>query len=1260
MVVVKEIEENGENMAAAAEGSSTTPSSYPKLKDQQTSDLHTSSKPLSASDDKSLQTREIQDLSSAVDANSSTDGHSTAKLEQQAAVANSKTKGKSESLSTPKMKTVGKKQLKSVSMQQAEISSSKNKVNPDASQRAKRELKSVSMQQFDTPSGKGKVVPNTSHKVKKELKSLNMEQFDTPSSKGKVDPDTSQKELKSLNMEQFDTPSSKGKVDPDTSQKELKSLNMEQFDTPISKGKVDPDASQKELKSLSKQQFDTPSSKGKVDPETSHKVKKELKSLSMQQFDTPSGKGKVDPGTSHKVKKELKSVSMHSFDTPSGKGKVDPDTSHKVKKELKSVSMNQSELSGISSNGKVTPDTCHVKKELKSVSLQQPDLPLGKEKSGGKTSKSSSRQSAAVVELQGEKVLESATTKETNKMEEQRPGLEKSEVGVAEIKENQKKTKNKAKKVSKAKNTDALKKQTPSVHDQIAKNGNLDVEKSVSPPPSVGVFTSDISKGTDNICCNNIENVADICDKVSSTVKETSEDMDTASNNQSESVGAQNKNESVDTNICTGKTIPVVKFEALGEPSQSISEEVKPTSAGKTTEQLRPVFNSKHWIKNVTERLKRVELHDEVMLEFSQCKTDTQRFACLYMQPAVHEVIHVEEWNKEKSEVQARVLRTSGNKSYQRKQFKESLEMYTESILKAPVEGDSSELALAFANRSAVFYHLKMYALCLQDIHFALKYGYPEHNRYKLFERKGKCCYHLKMKEEAISAFEQAIEFAEKAKLSDLKIDRLVRDLEKELDQVEKINMSCKEIPSVNTFNNNHGPVPSVEGKVSYQFPYMTSNVVLKYTEERGRGLFAERDIEVGEVLIVEKPYNSVLLKGYEMNHCHHCCNSLLAPLPCHQCSGVAFCSEECRVKAWDLYHYAECKYLVLIEKAEIGMSHLALRMVLRAGFNYIKQYEQKKEDTMYPLLKGCNKDGRYDSSDYHTVFNLEGHSKDRSVTDLLQRTLTAIFLIKCLKRTSYFPPITAEESASDFGKDEDEEHALIGSHILRHIQMLPCNAHEVSELEWNSSDFELSEVCEFGSAIYPVLSLINHSCDPSVVRHSYGDVCVVRAIRNIYKHEELFDSYGALYATTNKSQRQEKLLSQYYFHCICVACQNDWPAYTDIPQECPVLKCKKCFGPIFIPSDGKNERAMCSSCREVHDITHDLLHLSRSEELYQDALEKTLKGKDLEECLPILIKHLRLLDPLLCRPWRDYNNCQEAIKQCYSTMANCMKGRKD
>ena len=80
-----------------------------------------------------------------------------------------------------------------------------------------------------------------------------------------------------------------------------------------------------------------------------------------------------------------------------------------------------------------------------------------------------------------------------------------------------------------------------------------------------------------------------------------------------------------------------------------------------------------------------------------------------------------------------------------------------------------------------------------------------------------------------------------------------------------------------------------------------------------------------------------------------------------------------------------------------------------------------------------------------------------------------------------------------------------MGAVILKHLQNLPCNAHEISEMEIplstsngtttsavtnnNSLNNSLasgsardSTVHEIGAGVYALLSLLNHSCDPNVV----------------------------------------------------------------------------------------------------------------------------------------------------------------------------------
>ena len=77
-----------------------------------------------------------------------------------------------------------------------------------------------------------------------------------------------------------------------------------------------------------------------------------------------------------------------------------------------------------------------------------------------------------------------------------------------------------------------------------------------------------------------------------------------------------------------------------------------------------------------------------------------------------------------------------------------------------------------------------------------------------------------------------------------------------------------------------------------------------------------------------------------------------------------------------------------------------------------------------------------------------------------------------------------------------------MGSVLLKHLQNLPCNAHELAEMELSSAGGSSSSVSgtsvsgssresivhnEIGAAVFGTLSLLNHSCDPNVVRHYYS-----------------------------------------------------------------------------------------------------------------------------------------------------------------------------
>ena len=71
---------------------------------------------------------------------------------------------------------------------------------------------------------------------------------------------------------------------------------------------------------------------------------------------------------------------------------------------------------------------------------------------------------------------------------------------------------------------------------------------------------------------------------------------------------------------------------------------------------------------------------------------------------------------------------------------------------------------------------------------------------------------------------------------------------------------------------------------------------------------------------------------------------------------------------------------------------------------------------------------------------------------------------------------------------DRNEIEMYVGGLLLRHIQQLVCNAHAITEVQVTpTAAGEITPVEEtsqvrVATAIYPTASLMNHSCDPTII----------------------------------------------------------------------------------------------------------------------------------------------------------------------------------
>lgn len=171
-----------------------------------------------------------------------------------------------------------------------------------------------------------------------------------------------------------------------------------------------------------------------------------------------------------------------------------------------------------------------------------------------------------------------------------------------------------------------------------------------------------------------------------------------------------------------------------------------------------------------------------------------------------------------KSNAQAIKFRKEGNEEYNKGNFLSAINSYNESLCDAET---CTELALAYGNRSAVYFEIKLYSECLQNIELAMCHKFPKKKIAQLLERKNKCL--------------------------------------KQLESFGNVDPS-DEVKSFFTLS--HPPNPKI--------PFVVDCVEIKRDDTYGRGIYATKDLNPGDILAIEPPIMTIL---YDCARYVHCCN---------------------------------------------------------------------------------------------------------------------------------------------------------------------------------------------------------------------------------------------------------------------------------------------------------------------------------------------------------------------------------------------------
>ncbi|KAL1449230.1 hypothetical protein WDU94_000446 [Cyamophila willieti] len=301
-------------------------------------------------------------------------------------------------------------------------------------------------------------------------------------------------------------------------------------------------------------------------------------------------------------------------------------------------------------------------------------------------------------------------------------------------------------------------------------------------------------------------------------------------------------------------------------------------------------------------------------------------------------------------------------------------------------------------------------------------------------------------------------------------------------------------------------------------------------------------------------------------------------------------------------------------------------------------------------------------------VYHLETNEAGRDPSDRITRAVKAVILCELLKIDGVFQnnhrsaaisnatssgcngvaELPASDRIDDVTRlnlsdksDCDDVTRLspfdlqFASLLVHYFQAVACNAHDINT--FFASPSAGGDQVHIGSGLYPFCSMVNHSCDPNVVRHSQGTTIIMTALKGIPAGQQLFDNYGVHYATHEKVYRQSYLLSQYRFNCACAACENNFP--------------------LFTPAVGGEASLMFREGITVSTACER--EILKSGELFNEVLVEMVESNgrvgNVEEKLSVVNRYMRLLNEFVRGPRQEFEKCQETYKRLVCYLTNCV-----
>ena len=298
--------------------------------------------------------------------------------------------------------------------------------------------------------------------------------------------------------------------------------------------------------------------------------------------------------------------------------------------------------------------------------------------------------------------------------------------------------------------------------------------------------------------------------------------------------------------------------------------------------------------------------------------------------------------------------------------------------------------------------------------------------------------------------------------------------------------------------------------------------------------------------------------------------------------------------------HKYECPCLPLfhIINATDGMFQ-AVRIIAKVGPQELFRLFETKDPAYFNPKKefpfGTEPNCTYDSESYLTVFHLSTNAdrlpfKKRSAN--VHYALLAADIVDT--EAGFFDDIPDPSRKAEFKK-------FVTALMLRHIDASDINAQVANEFEgFENLSFQDIYTRKFSTdddpedppnlftslnsvpnatGLYPLFSLVNHSCNPNAFKLSRttNGTLAVLSNRTLKKGEPLLIGYSLHFYYDDIYDRQMELMDDYYFKCRCVACKERWPLQRELLQRPTSFCCSICSKKFY--ENDKSSRGEFKKC---------------------------------------------------------------------------------